>query len=80
MISMTMLTCDHCKGKSFAGGITPTRGKTRTALLDEIQRKKKIFEICQHCGRRENLRVEPLVPNQKHLISIPPPATARRIS
>ncbi len=72
MNELVMLTCDHWQGKSWAGGIEPTRGKTRQDLLDEIRDKKKIFEICRHCGRRENLRTEPLVPKQKALLYIPP--------
>lgn len=60
MDSLLMLTCDNCKGKLWAGGIYPRKGKTRGDLMDEIRSKGKTHAICRHCGRVSVLRVVPL--------------------
>lgn len=81
-MELTMLTCDNCQGKVYAGGVEPTRGRTRAELLEEVQRKKRVFEICRHCGRRSQLRVVPLVEQLEakyrgRLTSPPPEAHLR---
>lgn len=75
-MDLTILTCDTCGGKSAACGIEPSRGKTRAELLEEIRSKRRVFEICRFCGKRSNLRVEPLVNRSKHLLLPPPPPEA----
>jgi hypothetical protein len=71
-MDLTILTCDNCGGKSAACGIEPSRGKTRAELLEEVRSRGRIFEICRHCRRRSNLRVNPLVNTSKHLLMQPP--------
>jgi ribosomal protein L37AE/L43A len=72
-VDLTILTCDSCGGKLAALGVEPTRGRTRAELLEDVRRKGRVFEICRFCGKRSNLRVEPLVNRSKHLL-LPPPS------